>query len=520
MRDALFAPLPAGRLLHLDEHLAIVDKPAGVSSSSGDSNHGDDMIARLRAHLVASGVPAEGYLHAPVPLERDASGALLIVRQKRHNGPILAQVEKGELAVRFQVAAPALPRRVPAEVQALARRGARALLRVEPSAPRARLARDLCLGPQPDDDRAPAFVHADQIRLRHPADGSALCFEAPPPGVLRFWCEDPSVLPDQATLLADIQAAAARRSHLPAGGLATTFRLVNDGECSVPGVAIDIYGDFAVVHVSSDEGRAALGVIGDTLLSLGILGVYAKFRPRQANTLAETRREDVAPSLPVAGIAAPDPLVVSELGDPFLVRLGDGLSTGIFLDQRANRALVRKLSAGRKVLNLFAYACAFTVSAAAGGATSTVSVDISRASLAWGERNLENAGLANAQKHRFATDEALTFLGRCRVRGERFDLILLDPPSYATTKSTRFSAESDYPELASACMAALLPGGMLLACTNHQGISPARFRRFLDDAAARAHRRISRVQVLPTPIDYPPAPGERPHLKAMLVTLV
>jgi 23S rRNA (cytosine1962-C5)-methyltransferase len=520
MPDALFAPLLAGRILHLDEHLAIVDKPAGISCSSGDSAHGDDMIARLRAHLVATGAPADGYLHAPVPLERDASGALLIVRQKRHNGPILAQVERRELAVRFRVAALEAPRRLAPGVEILARRGARVLLQAEPPAPRARLARELCLGPQPDDERAPPPVHADQLRLRHPADGSPLRLDAPPPGPLRFWCESPSIQPDPATWLADLRAAAARRSHLPAGGQTTAFRLLNDGEASVAGLAVDLYGDFAVVHVSSDEGHAALGALGDALISLGIRGVYAKFRPRQASTLVETRREDVAPSLPIRGEPAPDPLVVSELGDRFLTRLGDGLSTGIFLDQRANRALVRKLSGGRRVLNLFAYACAFTVSAAAGGATATVSVDISRASLAWGERNLEAAGLHDPAKHRFATDEALTFLGRCRVRGERFDLILLDPPSFATTKSTRFSAENDYPELAAACMQALSPGGVLLACTNHQGISPARFRRFLDEAATRARRRIGRVQVLPVPVDYPPAPGERPHLKAMLVTLV
>ncbi|MCS6902473.1 MAG: class I SAM-dependent methyltransferase, partial [Myxococcales bacterium] len=246
----------------------------------------------------------------------------------------------------------------------------------------------------------------------------------------------------------------------------------------------------------------------------GARGVYGKFRPRQASTLVNTRRDDVAPARPMAGYAAPSPLRIVEGGDPFLIRLDDGLSTGIFLDQRENRARVRRSSRGLRVLNLFAYACAFSVSAACGGAALVTSVDLSRSVLAWGQENLALSGYTDPKRYRFIADEALTFLRRCAARGDRYDLILLDPPSYATSKEQRFTVEHDYRSLAAAALAILAPGGRLLACTNHRGISSARFLRFLEDAARAAHRSFRRKKLLPPPVDFPEPPGVEPYLKA------
>ncbi|MCU0655395.1 MAG: class I SAM-dependent methyltransferase [Polyangiaceae bacterium] len=317
--------------------------------------------------------------------------------------------------------------------------------------------------------------------------------------------------------LGSLFRAASARQALARREDTTAFRLAHAGELSSAEVAIDLYDQFAVAHFFSDRGPEQAPGIARRLCDLGVRGVYGKFRPRQANTLADTRRDEVAPARPLAGDDAPDPLIIHEGGDPFRVRLGDGLSTGIFLDQRANRALLRSLAPGRRVLNLFAYACAFSVSAARGGASSVVSVDISRAALAWGQENLALSGFNDPRRFRFIADEALTFLRRCAVRGDRYDLIALDPPSFASSKERRFTVEHDYRGLAAAALQALAPGGALLACTNHRGVSAARFRRFLSDAAADAGREIARFELLPPPEDFPEPPGSEPFLKAALL---
>jgi 23S rRNA (cytosine1962-C5)-methyltransferase len=102
---------------------------------------------------------------------------------------------------------------------------------------------------------------------------------------------------------------------------------------------------------------------------------------------------------------------------------------------------------------------------------------------------------------------------------DRFDLAILDPPSFATTKKTRFSAASDYRELAALAFQLLAPGGRLLACTNHRGIARTRLRRHLHEAAREARRDVAQMKDLPDPVDFPPEPGLEPALKSVLVTL-
>jgi 23S rRNA (cytosine1962-C5)-methyltransferase len=303
----------------------------------------------------------------------------------------------------------------------------------------------------------------------------------------------------------------------------------------LPRLAVDVYGGWLVAQLY--DGRPAAGAergrepeveglwddgarrdrLLDALAALGFDGVYLKVRPRQSNLLVDTRRDDLAPAFPVRGVPAPDPLSILEEGAPYLVRLGDGLSTGLFLDQRANRRRVRELAREARVANLFAYTCAFTVAAALGGASRTVSVDVSAAALERGRENLAHAGVP-AGDHSFAADDAFSWLARAVRRGERFDLVVLDPPSYSSTKRGRFVADTDYVEVAAQAIAVLAPGGRLLACTNHRGISPARFRRILFDAGRIAKCELSQVKDLATSLDYPVPPGGEPHMKAVLVT--
>ena len=114
-------------------------------------------------------------------------------------------------------------------------------------------------------------------------------------------------------------------------------------------------------------------------------------------------------------------------------------------------------------------------------------------------------------------DDCFSWLERTARRSERWDILVLDPPSYSTTKRGRFVADSDYVDLAAAALRILSPGGRLLACTNHRGISVARFRKVLFDASRAAGRDAAQVKDLPAPSDFPHV-GE-PHTKSALVTL-
>jgi 23S rRNA (cytosine1962-C5)-methyltransferase len=259
----------------------------------------------------------------------------------------------------------------------------------------------------------------------------------------------------------------------------------------------------------------------DRLAAVGFDGVYVKVRPKQSNVLTRapaSRQESLAPADPVRGAPAPKDVPIVEEGMPLVARLGDGLSTGLFLDQRGNRRRVRDASEGKRVANLFAYTCAFTVAAALGGAAHTTSVDVSIAALERGRQNLAAAGFAERPEHALVADDAFSWLARAARRGEVFDLVILDPPSYSTTKRGRFVADHDYVDLAAAALALLRPGGQMLACTNHRGITRSRFRRILFDAGRAAKQGDLRVRDLPEPSDYPVAAGQDGNTKSAWIT--
>jgi 23S rRNA (cytosine1962-C5)-methyltransferase len=209
---------------------------------------------------------------------------------------------------------------------------------------------------------------------------------------------------------------------------------------------------------------------------------------------------------------------VREGGLAFHVRLGDGLQTGLFLDQRDNRRRVRDLAGGLSVLNLFAYTGAFTVAAIAGGAKRTVTVDVSAAVLARAKKNLDLLG-ADEAHHTLIDVDALVFLKGAIKRGERYDLVILDPPSFATTKTSTFSAKDDLGKVVALALQVTDSGGRLLVSTNHRGIGRMRLRRTIHEAARDARRDLWQVKDLPAASDFPPDPFAEPAMKSALVTV-
>ncbi len=555
MLDDLFAPWRDAWVLHDDGDVIVVDKPAGVSTHAPDHDRHDDAVSRLQSWLASrhGGAPTSHYLGVHQRLDRDTSGVLLFARSRSANKGLAAAFEgrkvekvylavalcqreipaKGQLvhdlvpaedgamrAVAPSARPPAKAQRAVTRYSVLARHGKRVLLELRPETGRTHQLRVQCAAmgaPLSGDtlyggEPAPRLMlHARDLSLDHPTQGKRVRYTAPPPRIFDRWMRGES---DDTPLVDRLRAAAMLRYSLAHDEGTTAFRLAHDGDGV--GSHVDLYGAHAVVHFYGPETDAATL---DAVASLGVKGVYAKLRPKQANTLVDTRRETVAPAHALRGEDAPEEFTVRELGLSYRVRLGDGLSTGIFLDMRENRRRVRELSKGRAVLNLFAYTCPFTVAAAAGGASRTVSVDVSQSSLDWGRRNLAENGLDGSQ-HVFVAADVFGWIEGVKARRDRFDLVVLDPPSYSTAKGSRFSAESDYKRLAAACFALVAPGGSMLACTNHKGIVRMKFRRWLHEAARDAGREIAKLRDMPEPVDFPPAPGVESHLKCALATLV
>jgi 23S rRNA (guanine2445-N2)-methyltransferase / 23S rRNA (guanine2069-N7)-methyltransferase len=191
--------------------------------------------------------------------------------------------------------------------------------------------------------------------------------------------------------------------------------------------------------------------------------------------------------------------VVKEDGLKFLVNFDDYLDTGLFLDHRLTRGRLRAAASGKRFLNLFAYTCTASVYAAAGGAVSTTSVDMSNTYLNWAQRNFELNGLSPDRNGLVQADCRVWLQDGARSR-ERYDLIFIDPPTFSNSKRMEgvFDVERDHPEFIDGCVRLLAPGGLIVFSTNSQ-----RFR--LDESLSQRYdvRDIS-AQTLPKDFERNP----------------
>lgn len=259
------------------------------------------------------------------------------------------------------------------------------------------------------------------------------------------------------------EALARRLERLPAG--TTCFRWVDE---ELPGVTVDLFDDVAILSLyrsaSADEERALAAALAD---ARPLRAVYLKRRPREARTSGQ-QVEDAAPVTPLWGSAV-ETLVCEEHGARFEIRPANGLSVGLYLDARDARAWVRAHASGQSVLNTFAYTCGFGVVARLGGASRAVNVDASRKVLDWGEQNLALNGF-DADRNDFLSGDTFDWLARMAKKGQRFDVVILDPPGFATTKASRFSAQKDYQRLVEAA-AGVVEQGVVLAMCNVEALS-------------------------------------------------
>jgi 23S rRNA (cytosine1962-C5)-methyltransferase len=242
----------------------------------------------------------------------------------------------------------------------------------------------------------------------------------------------------------------------------------------VPGLYLDRYGAAAVLNIYADAHLSPASVTTAAQLTLEVLGpagleaVYVKPFARDRSRLGGQSPDESRAALPRVGRRQPEALVVHEYASRFEVRLYDGHSTGLFLDLREHRRALSQLRP-RRVLNLFAYTCAFAVPLTAVGAQVT-NVDVSARYLEWGKHNLELNGFAPSAARFFRMDAFDYLAYAARHREERFDLVIIDPPTFAAGDRRRsvkpWKAVDNYPALVQAAMHVLAPGGAVFAASN------------------------------------------------------
>jgi 23S rRNA (cytosine1962-C5)-methyltransferase len=297
------------------------------------------------------------------------------------------------------------------------------------------------------------------------------------------------------------RAVALRSSHVALAD-SDAYRLVNAEGDGLPGLTVDRYGDYLMVQLYGNCWQPHLALLARSLQELlQPRGIYEKTRPKNTREL-ESVYEFKSYGRLIAGSAAPAKLPVTENGLTFLVSLEKGLNTGLFLDQRNSRRELMTRIAGKRFLNLFSYTGAFSVAAAAAGARFVTSVDASLGYMEWAKENFGSNRL-NPRKHEFIVAEVLSALAALARKGELYDVVLMDPPSFSTVAKSRFTTRGGTADLVAAALPLLAEGGLLICSSNHQKVDLADYLKELRRGALKAESQLQVISLTGQPEDFP-----------------
>ncbi|HGL2676234.1 TPA: class I SAM-dependent rRNA methyltransferase [Streptococcus pneumoniae] len=276
--------------------------------------------------------------------------------------------------------------------------------------------------------------------------------------------------------------------------LTTAFRLFNQEGDGFGGLTVDLYGDYAVFSWYNSYVYQIRQTISEAFRQVfpEVLGAYEKIRFKGLDY----------ESAHVYGQEAPDFFTVLENGVLYQVFMNDGLMTGIFLDQHEVRgSLVDGLAMGKSLLNMFSYTAAFSVAAAMGGASQTTSVDLAKRSRELSQAHFQANGLST-DEHRFIVMDVFEYFKYAKRKNLTYDVIVLDPPSFARNKKQTFSVAKDYHKLISQSFEILNPGGIIIASTNAANVSRQKFTEQIDKGFAGRSYQILNKYGLPADFAY------------------
>ena len=299
---------------------------------------------------------------------------------------------------------------------------------------------------------------------------------------------------NQAFFEALFRQAKEKRSAYYQDDLTTAFRLFNQEGDGFGGLTVDLYGDYAVFSWYNSYVYQIRQTISEAFRQVfpEVLGTYEKIRFKGLDY----------ESAHVYGQEAPEFFTVLENGVLYQVFMNDGLMTGIFLDQHEVRgSLVDGLAMGKSLLNMFSYTAAFSVAAAMGGASQTTSVDLAKRSRELSQAHFQVNGLST-DDHRFIVIDVFEYFKYAKRKGLTYDVIVLDPPSFARNKKQTFSVTKDYHKLISQSLEILNPRGIIIASTNAANVSRQKFTEQIDKGFAGRSYQILNKYGLPADFAY------------------
>lgn len=276
------------------------------------------------------------------------------------------------------------------------------------------------------------------------------------------------------------------------------YRLIAGESDGLPGITIDRFQNCLVLQLLS----AGAEYQRPALLS-ALQHCYPECSIYDRSDVAVRKKEGLPLAQgPVLGDLPPELLPITEHGMKLLVDIQQGHKTGFYLDQRDSRLAARNYSAGRRVLNCFSYTGAFAVSALMGGCEQVISVDTSQAALDIAKQNVELNKL-DLSKAEFVRDDVFQLLRNYRTQGEKFDLIIMDPPKFVENKNQLASACRGYKDINMLALQLLNPGGILLSFSC-SGLMPTDlFQKILADAAVDAGRDVQFIEQFRQAADHP-----------------
>ena len=318
----------------------------------------------------------------------------------------------------------------------------------------------------------------------HAADGRFLAWAAYSPSSqirARVWSFDEAEDPGPELFRKKLRSALALRRTAVPPEAGDAVRLVHGESDGLPGLVVDRYADTLVVQILSAGGERWREALIEILRAeSGCARVYERSdaEMRELEGLAQCAGWVSGPPLDM-------PIQMVEHGIRYEVDVAAGQKTGFYLDQRENRRRIGTLARGRDVLNCFCYTGGFTLSALAGGARSALSIDSSGPALALARRNLALNGM-DTDDVEWREADVFDALRRLRDDSRQFDLIVLDPPKFASTAKEAARAARGYKDINLSALKLLRPGGLLATFSCSGGVSPELFQKIVAGAAADA----------------------------------
>lgn len=300
-----------------------------------------------------------------------------------------------------------------------------------------------------------------------------------------------------------------KRQHFENSDLTTAYRLFNQDGDNFGGVTIDRYADFVVFSWYNTFVYQYRDIIVKAFQKAypAVKGGYEKIRFKGLDY----------ESAHIYGQEAPETFTILENGVKYSVFMNDGLMTGIFLDQHEVRdALINELGLGKRVLNMFSYTAAFSVAAAMGGAIETTSVDLAKRSRELSQAHFDANGL-DMTNHHFVVMDVFEYFKYAKRKNLTFDLIVIDPPSFARNKKQIFSVAKDYHRLISQALEVLSDDGTIIASTNAANLTVAQFKKQLEKGFASVKHEYIRLQQLPSDFTVNKADMSSNYLKVFTI---